>query len=188
MKDKISSIYENIYNQELNNRSQLDGKFTSRFTFLVTIITASSIIISSILEKPELITNKYHIEIHKDIFIIFIVSMCLILVILLINILISFYKTFFRYKQNYSVMPTAEIRLFHIYIYNKHLINTYDEKDLYSYLIDSYQNCAYHNAEINFNREKALVRFDNCACLSFILLIILYLCLKGCNYSINWIF
>ncbi len=42
--EKVFRIYENIYNQELNYKNSIDSKFTSRFTILISFITAVSIV------------------------------------------------------------------------------------------------------------------------------------------------
>ena len=44
MKKEIVSIYENIYNQELNWKNTLDNKFASRLTLELSLVTATFII------------------------------------------------------------------------------------------------------------------------------------------------
>lgn len=181
MDEKISKIYENIYNQELNNRYCLDNKFSSRLTILISIIAATTIIfVTSFFDN-----DKPHIE-HK--YEIIIIVVCFLIILLSIVLLIFFYKVFFRLKKNYRVMPTVEIRMFHFYIHKNHLLGTDDEKDLYNYLVDSYQFCSFENAKINTIRESALIVYDNVATLCFLLCLFEYIFMKTQGYSIGWIF
>lgn len=188
MTDKIASIYQNIYNQELKNRSDLDNKFASRFTFLITIFTASSIILSEILDIAKNISWNNLNYTSEEIFLIILLLISTLLFILIFIMFISFYKAFFRNKQNYLVMPTMEINMFHIYICKNYLYNTCEEKDLYNYMVNSYQYCSLNNAKINSSREKALIAFDNSAWIAFANLIMLYVYLRFIGYSIKWIF
>lgn len=184
MKKEIVSIYENIYNQELNWKNNLDNKFTSRLTLMITLITATFIIFTTIFFPKE---NNKVIASSDNIFLGY-KTLSLITVMLAIGIFLSFYRCFFRIKLNYKVMPTLDIRIFHFYIHSNNLLGTTDEDDLYNYLNDSYQFCAYTNAAINIKREKALLIFDNLSSITFIILIIMYILMVNCGYSISWIF
>lgn len=188
MTDKVASIYQNIYNQELKNRSDLDSKFPSRFTFLITIFTASSVILSEMIEFFSRISWNNLICTGEDIFLIILLIISIFLIISLTIMCFTFHKAFFRKKQNYLVMPTMEINMFHVYICRNNLYNTSEEKDLYNYMVNSYQFCSLNNANINSSREKALIAFDNSAWISFSILIMLYVYLRLIGYSINWIF
>ena len=85
-------------------------------------------------------------------------------------------------------MPTVEIRMFHFYIHENNLCKTSSEEDLYDYLNDTYQFCAYSNAHINSKRESFLIALDNIAVIEFVLLLITYILMIQNGYSINWIF
>lgn len=183
MNRDIVSIYENIYNQELFCRNGLDNKFTSRLTLMLTLITAHFIIFTTLFfpnTTDDLVLNESLIIFPK--------ILCLVILGLIIPLYMSFYRCFYRMKKNYYVMPTVEIRMFHFYIHKNNLCGTEVEQDLYNYLNDSYQNCAFKNAQTNGKREKALIIFDNIASICFILLIITYVVMKQAGYSINWIF
>lgn len=183
MNKEIVSIYENIYNQELLCRNNLDNKFTSRLTLMLTLITAFFIIFTTIFfpdANETLILKEPLVQYSK--------ILCIVILCLIVPLYISFYKCFYRRKKNYYVMPTADIRLFHFYIHRNNLCGTETERDLYNYLNDSYQNCAFKNAETNGKREKALIVFDNITSVCFIILIITYIIMKQAGYSINWIF
>lgn len=184
MKKEIVSIYENIYNQEINWKNNLDNKFASRLTLMLALITATFILFTTIFFQKE--DNKA-IENANSIVLLY-KALSVITVVFVICILFSFHKCFFRTKLNYRVMPTFDIRIFHFYIYSNNLLGTNDENDLYNYLNDSYQFCAYTNAEINIKREKALLVFDNLSSITFVILIIVYILMTYCGYSINWIF
>ncbi|MBO5360073.1 MAG: hypothetical protein J6B25_04435 [Clostridia bacterium] len=183
MNEKIVSIYENIYNNELDWKRSLDDKFSSRLTLLVAITTASFVIFTTVFFPDS--DNLECIQYNKQI-------LCKILSLLSVTLLLclccSFYKCFFRAKKNYKVMPTVDIRMFHFYIHKNNLCGTKDEQDLYNYLNDSYQFCAYTNANINSKRESALIIFDNIASISFVLLIVTYVLMVRFGYSISWIF
>lgn len=183
MKKEIVSIYENIYNQELVWKNNLDNKFASRLTLLITLITATFIIFTTVFFPNS--ENSIVVDSNATLW-------CQILnittMILTLFFFASFYRCFFRKKLNYKVMPTDEIRMFHFYIHRNNLCGTPDEEDLYNYLNDSYQFCANVNATINTKREKALILFDNLASILFIILIITYIFMVKSGYSINWIF
>lgn len=183
MDSKIYQIYENIYNQELNYKNSIDSKFTSRFTILISLITAISIIVYSVFWdksfKEILISTQTELIIKMILF--------LLLVLLTIDT-IYFYKSFFRKKKNYSVMPNAEIRMFHFYIHKNGLLSSDEEIDFYNYLIDCYQFCAYHNSKINSRRESAVIILDNTSVFIFIIILSEYLILNHIGYSIKWIF
>lgn len=183
MKKEIVSIYENIYNQELNLKNNLESKFGSRLTILIALITASFIIFTTLFFPDEINIAVLPSNLSSLSKILSVIN-----ILHTVFICLSFYKTFFRWKMNYMVMPTAEIRMFHFYIHRNNLCGTNDEEDLYNYLNDSYQFCAYANAEINSKREHFLIIFDNLASISFILLIVNYIIMMQCGYSINWIF
>lgn len=183
MKNEIVSIYENIYNQELNWKSTLDNKFASRLTLLLTLTTATVVIFTTIFfpgNNKNVISSAAVITAYKLI--------SAVTLVLVIFAFIAFYNCFFRMKLNYRVMPTVDIRMFHFYIHRNNLLGTSEENDLYDYLNDSYQFCAYNNAEINGKREKALIKFDNLSSVSFIILIIMYIFMISSGYSISWIF
>ena len=184
MKQKIASIYENIYNQELTWKYNLDGKITSRSRMLIAIITAYFIILTTIFFLGP--SEELSTEISQTNLIFAVI--CFIIGIIVLILCGIFYKSFFRRKLNYLVMPTVEIRMFHFYLHKNHLINTKIEDDLYDYLVDSYQLCAYTNAGINRKREKFLILFDNISIVCFVLLIIMYIYTKKLGYSIDWIF
>lgn len=179
--EKIYKIYENIYNQELNNRYCLDNKFSSRLTILISIITATVIIsVTLFLCDVKVIVNYYfEIIIHVTCFLIGLINIILV---------ILFYKSFFRLKKNYRVMPTIDIRMFHFFLHKNNLLGTDDEKDLYNYLVDSYQYCSFENARVNTIRESALIVYDNLATVCFILCVFEYIFMKIQGYSISWIF
>lgn len=182
LKKEIISIYENIYNQELICRNNLDNKFTSRLTIMITLITAYFIIFTTLFfAKNEELTYNTNMSFLCEI-------LCIIIMILIILLCVSFYGCFYRRKKNYRVMPTVDIRMFHFYIHRNKLLGKQEEQDLYDYLNDSYQFCAYINAGINSKRERALIIFDNVTSICFILLIITYIIMKYSGYSINWIF
>lgn len=181
MDEKISKIYENIYNQELNNRYYLDNKFSSRLTILISIVAATTIIFVTSFFGNDIPRIKRYYEM-------IILVVCVLTILLNIVLLISFYKVFFRFKKTYRVMPTVDIRMFHFYIHKNHLLGTEDEKDLYNYLVDSYQFCSFENAKINTIRESALIIYDNVATLCFLLCLFEYIFMKTQGYSIDWIF
>lgn len=183
MRREIVLIYENIYNQELNMKNNLDNKFASRLTIVVALTTATFLIFSTLF-FPNVVNAATPTSMLSQVS--KVLSILSILHIVLIYF--SFYKSFFRWKLNYMVMPTVDIRLFHFYIHRNHLLGTKDEDDLYDYLNDSYQFCAYTNASINSKREHALILFDNLVSYSFVLLIVTYIMMMLCGYSINWIF
>ena len=184
MDQKIVSIYENIYNKELDWKNNLDNKFSSRLTILVTITTATFIIFSTIFfsqyseaQVIENITLQVFCKVISALSIVLWIIQCCF-----------FYQCFFRIKKNYKVMPTVDIRMFHFYIHKNNLLGSKDENDLYNYLNDSYQFCAYTNANINSRRERALIFFDNITSISFLSLIISYILMILSGYSISWIF
>lgn len=183
MNEKIMTIYENIYNKELDWKNSLDGKFASRLTLLITIITATFVIFTTIFLPDS--TNSEILQKNEHLWCKVLSLTCVGLSLCLFY---SFYRVFFRIKMNYKLMPTAEIRMFHFYIHKNDLCGTKEEKDLYNYLNDSYQFCAYTNAKINKKREQALIIFDNVASISFVLLIITYVLMVRSGYSIDWIF
>lgn len=183
MDEKIVSIYENIYNKELDWKNSLDDKFASRLTLLIAIITATFIIFTTIFfpDKDDSEILRGNLQFLCKLF-------SIICMGLLLCLLYSFHKCFFRIKLNYKVMPTTSIRIFHFYIHKNNLCGTKDEEDLYNYLNDSYQFCAFTNADINSKRERALIVFDNVVSLSFVFLMILYILMVRSGYSIDWIF
>ena len=184
MKKEIVSIYENIYNQELNCKANLDNKFASRLTILMALVTASFVIFKTLFfpeESTAVTVGSNNITFWCKIF-------NLVEIMIVACIAFSFYRCFFRIKLNYKVMPTVDIRIFHFYIHSNNLVGTTDEDDLYNYLNDSYQFCAYTNAGINIKREKALLTFDNLSSITFFILIIVYILMVDCGYSIKWIF
>lgn len=183
MDERIVSIYENIYNNELDWKNSLDNKFSSRLTLLITIITATFIIFTTIF-FPD---SSYSPNLQK-ITQLGCAALSLSSVGLSLFLVIYFYKVFFRAKMNYRLMPTAEIRMFHFYIHKNNLCDTKEEDDLYNYLNDSYQFCSYMNADTNRKREQALIVFDNIAAVSFVLLIATYILMVRFGYSIDWIF
>lgn len=182
MKKEIVSIYENIYNQELNWKNTLDNKFASRLTLVLSLVTATFIIFITLFFS----NNKTVIENQKIILGCKFLSLASILCV--VFALIAFYKCFFRSKLNYKVMPTVDIRMFHLFIHRNDLIGTKVEDDLFDYLNDCYQFCAYTNAAINTKREKALIVFDNVSSVTFIILVIVYILMIKSGYSIEWIF
>lgn len=184
MNEKIVSIYENIYNKELEWKNSLDDKFYSRLLMLISITTATFVILTTVF-----FSNSNQVEFKK---IHFMIGVCIILssisFILWIGMCVFFYKCFFRMKKSYKVMPTVDIRMFHFYVQKNNLCGTKDEEDLYNYLNDSYQVCAFTNASINSKREHLLIVFDNIAVISFIILIGTYILMVQSGYSIGWIF
>ncbi len=158
----------------------LDNKFTSRIAILVALQSAFAVILTSVLSKDD--SNSF---ILPSLYIFLIWSLALLLLLVLYY---CFFKSFFRLKKNYRVMPTAEIRMFHFYIYRNKLIGTQEENDLYSYMIDSYQFCAFSNAQINTKRESYLIRYDIIASISFVISICTYSFLCYYGVPIVWIF
>ena len=185
--DKIAKIYENIYNIEIENRYLIDNKFSSRLTILIALLSAFAIILTSIMsinEKNNIdyIINSF-IQPYPIIFVI-----CLIILLSLLLLCYCFFRCFFRTKMNYRVMPTIGIRMFHFYIHRNNYVGTNEENELYSYMIDSYQFCAFNNSQVNTKREAYLIKYDILASISFILLIITYSMLSYYGFKINWIF
>ncbi len=176
--EKVFRIYENIYNQELNYKNSIDSKFTSRFTILIPLITAVSIVFYALflVDKRE---EKNDIDV---------VILLYILLFFIVLSMIFFYKSFFRYKKNYRVMPTVEIRMFHFYIHRNNLLNTPDETDLYNYLIDSYQYCSFTNSKVNSTRESSIIILDHITIIMFLLSILEYVTMSYNGYSIKWFF
>lgn len=184
MDEKIVSIYENIYNQEIEWKNSLDNKFSSRLTILVAITTATFIIFTTIF-----FSNFSESQVIKNTILqIFCMVFSILSVIFWTVQCCFFYQCFFRVKKNYKVMPTVDIRMFHFYIHKNNLCGQKEEKELYNYLNDSYQLCAYTNAKINSKRERALIIFDNITSVSFLLLIATYILMTFSGYSISWIF
>lgn len=187
MKKEISDIYENIYNQELKNRCDLDGKFGSRFTIFMALVTAVVIINTTLLSLNNTSNNLSIIDSLNNTKTIYIV-IGLVLDLIVVFLLISFYKCFFRSKKNYKVMPTVDIRMFHLYIGINQLQGTSDENDLYDYMVDSYLGCAFNNAGTNSKREASLILFDNLSSICFLLCILTYSLMISDGYSIQWVF
>lgn len=183
MKKEIVSIYENIYNQELNWKQTLDNKFSSRLTLMITLITASFVVFTTIF-----FPNFENLQVKCSNMVLCCKVLSVTTIVMSVCIFLSFHACFFRNKLNYRVMPTVDIRIFHFYIHRNNLLGTDDEEDLYDYLNDSYQFCAYTNAAINVKREKALIFFDIMSSFSFVLLIITYILMVKSGYSVNWIF
>ena len=184
MKKEIVSIYENIYNQELNWKYNLDNKFASRLTIMMALITATFVVFSTLFFP----NAENYVSASSNDITFWYKTLSLITVMLVIYIAFSFYRCFFRIKLNYRVMPTLDIRIFHLYIHSNNLLGSPDENDLYNYLNDSYQFCAYTNAAINIKREKALLVFDNLSSTTFVILIVMYILMVNHGYSIRWIF
>lgn len=180
MKEKIVKIYENIYNRELEWKNSLDNKFSSRLTIFITITTATFIVFTTVFFTENVCEEQY---IELLIMILSCISMCF-----WIFQGIFFYMSFFRFKKNYKVMPTVEIRMFHFYIHRNNLCGKQSEEDLYDYLNDSYQFCAFSNACINSKRESSLIKLDNISVVEFVLLITIYILMRRTGYCINWIF
>lgn len=183
MIEQIAKIYENIYNQELRNRESLDNKFSSRFTILIAIATAYVILLSTLFDKL-CDNNCLNYDFLNTLFLI----LCSLFSVTTLLSIVFFYKCFFRLKKNYMVMPTSEIRMFHLYVYGNKLDNTQQEFDLYQYMVDSYQFCSFSNANTNSIREKYLIYFDNTETMSFVLAISTYFVLRLCGINIAWIF
>jgi len=180
MYTKIENIYQNIYNQELNYKNTIDSKHTSRLTFILMLITANCIILTTFLTNYKSIVWDFERVI--------VLALCSIITILNLDGCICFYKCFFRIKMNYMVIPTTDIRMFHFYIHKEKGMDLSEVEALYEYIIDSYQYCSYINSNINGKREKMLICLDNITCISFVLSIITYIILKHVGYTMEWIF
>lgn len=118
MKEEIVSIYENIYNQELNWKYNLDNKFASRLTIMMALITATFVVFSTLFFP----NAKNYVSASSNDITFWYKTLSLITVMLVIFIAFSFYRCFFRIKLNYRVMPTLDIRIFHLYIHSNNLL------------------------------------------------------------------
>lgn len=94
MKKEIVSIYENIYNQELNWKANLDNKFASRLTILMALVTASFVIFKTLFfpeESTAVTVGSNNITFWCKIF-------NLVEIMIVACIAFSFYRCFFRIK------------------------------------------------------------------------------------------
>lgn len=181
----IISVYENIYNHELQNRKELDDKMSSRLTFISLTFTLIGIQ-SKFIFNIEFIKNNY------------LLFFFLIISILLFGIqVVSFYRCFFRYKKDYMEMPITEIRKRHIEIGTRKAkqpgiedfsnMNQADKK-LLSYMKDSYIYCALMNSKKNIKRTNMLILFDNVTLISLLPLLLNYYILYMKGVIFQWLF
>ena len=166
-------IYENLYNQEIAKRKDLDEKIVSRISILTIQFTLVGILGEWFLGKLQGINwGNCFWGVEQFVFL-----MGVFLVILQV---VFFYKSFFRVRKNYKEIALEEIRMFHLHCANnktkynrqhRYKIVSDEEVELLMYLRDSYQYCAYHNMQTNLKRGSALIKFDNITILNMLILL-----------------
>lgn len=167
-------IYENLYNQELLTRKDIDSKISTRTTFL------SAQLFLAIPQSKWIIDNFRQ---SNYLFYCFL-SILIISMLIIVTQIIYYYGTFFRTKKNYSEVPLECIRMFHLYCAQEKLkysdrnlrysLLLEEELELVIFLKDSYQRCSFENMKINLKRGKNLIILDNLIILNLIILFINY--------------
>lgn len=179
---KIVDIYKNMYNTEIEWKHNLDNKFASRLSLFIVAVTADVTFFTN-----AFFTNTEEIKGLSNIVVIILKIVSVFNIILLITLLVSFYRCFFRLKLNYNVLPTTASRIFHFYINKNNMLDTKEEDDFFDLLVDSYLYCAYSNSVINEKRGKALIVFDNVLTTHYILIVVEYVVMLYKGYSIQWV-
>lgn len=169
-------IYENLYNQEIARRKDLDEKIVSRLSILTIQFTFVGILGEWFLSKLQ------EINLGKCLWGVEQINFLTGLFLLILQV-VFFYKSFFRIHKNYKEIALEEIRMFHLYCaknktkhnrQHRYKIVSDEEVELLMYLRDSYQHCAYHNMQTNLKRGSALIKFDNITILNMLILLVDY--------------